>query len=61
MIYGYARVSTAKQAKEGNSLEVQEALLKENGAEVESAVGYGESEEYKERFLNRRAVITVAE
>ena len=36
-------------------------VLKENGAEVESAVGYGESEEYKERFLNRRAVITVAE
>ena len=36
-------------------------VLKANGAEVESAVGYGESEEYKERFLNRRAVITVAE
>lgn len=36
-------------------------VLKENGAQVESVVGYGESEEYKERFLNRRAVITVAE
>ncbi len=36
-------------------------VLEANGAEVESAVGYGESEEYKERFLNRRAVITVAE
>ena len=36
-------------------------ILKANGAEVESVVGYGESEEYKERFLNRRAVITVAE
>ena len=36
-------------------------ILKENGAEVESVIGYGESEEYKERFLNRRAVITVAE
>lgn len=36
-------------------------VLRENGAEVESVVGYGESEEYKERFLNRRAVITVAE
>ena len=36
-------------------------VLKANGVEVESAVGYGESEEYKERFLNRRAVITVAE
>lgn len=32
MIYGYARVSTRSQAKDGNSLEVQEQLLKENGA-----------------------------
>lgn len=32
MIYGYARVSTKKQAKDGNSLEAQEKLLKENGA-----------------------------
>lgn len=33
MIYGYARVSTNGQAKEGNSLEVQEKVLKENGVE----------------------------
>ena len=33
MIYGYARVSTTGQAKDGNSLEAQEKLLKENGAE----------------------------
>lgn len=32
MIYGYARVSTQMQAKDGNSLEVQEQLLRENGA-----------------------------
>lgn len=32
MIYGYARVSTKGQAKDGNSLEVQENILKENGA-----------------------------
>ena len=32
MIYGYSRVSTAGQAKDGNSLEAQENLLKENGA-----------------------------
>lgn len=32
MIYGYARVSTKGQAKEGNSLEQQEKVLKENGA-----------------------------
>lgn len=34
MIYGYARVSTQMQAKDGNSLEAQEKTLKENGAEV---------------------------
>lgn len=33
MIYGYARVSTKGQATDGNSLEVQKALLKDNGAE----------------------------
>lgn len=33
MVYGYCRVSTQMQAKDGNSLEVQEQLLKENGAE----------------------------
>lgn len=33
MIFGYARVSTKGQAREGNSLEAQEKLLIENGAE----------------------------
>ncbi len=33
MIYGYARVSTKGQAKDGNSLENQIELLKNNGAE----------------------------
>lgn len=32
MIYGYARVSTKGQAKDGNSVEVQEKILKEHGA-----------------------------
>lgn len=32
MIYGYSRVSTNGQMKDGNSLEVQENQLKENGA-----------------------------
>ena len=32
-IYGYARVSTKKQAKDGNSLEAQEAALKGAGAQ----------------------------
>lgn len=34
MIYGYARVSTKGQAKDGNSLEAQQNLLTENGAEM---------------------------
>ena len=34
MIYGYARVSTKGQAKDGNSLEAQERALREAGAEV---------------------------
>ena len=33
MVYGYCRVSTNMQAKDGNSLVAQEKLLKENGAE----------------------------
>lgn len=32
MIYGYCRVSTKGQAKDGNSLEAQEKALRENGA-----------------------------
>jgi len=34
MIYGYARVSTYGQAQGGNSLEAQEATLRNHGAEV---------------------------
>lgn len=34
MKYGYARVSTLKQGKDGNSLEGQEIALKESGAEI---------------------------
>ena len=33
MRYGYARVSTKGQAKDGNGLESQEKLLRDNGAE----------------------------
>lgn len=33
MVYGYCRVSTQMQARDGNSLEAQEKILKENGAE----------------------------
>ena len=34
MIYGYARVSTAGQGKDGNSLEAQEQKLRENRVDV---------------------------
>lgn len=34
MRYGYARVSTKGQARDGNSLEAQSKLLTDNGAEV---------------------------
>ena len=34
MIYGYARVSTKGQAKDGNSLEIQCETLKKAGAEI---------------------------
>lgn len=33
MVYGYCRVSTQMQARDGNSLEAQEKLLRESGAE----------------------------
>lgn len=36
MFYGYIRVSTIRQANEGNSLEGQQALLIENGVPVEN-------------------------
>lgn len=34
MIYGYARVSSIGQAKDGNSLEAQEAALRERGCQI---------------------------
>ena len=34
MIYGYSRVSTKGQAKDGNSLEAQEKALKDAGVEI---------------------------
>ena len=34
MIYGYARVSTRAQARDGNSLEQQETLLRSHNAEI---------------------------
>lgn len=45
MIYGYARVSTKGQAKDGNSLDAQERTLRENGAQ----------EIYKDSFTGTKA------
>ena len=39
MIYGYARVSTYRQAKDGNSLEAQEKELRKN----ETGIGKNQS------------------
>ena len=56
MIYGYARVSTRGQAKDGNSLEAQEKQLKENGAEkiyVESFTGTKLERPELDKLLNQ--------
>lgn len=56
MIYGYARVSTKGQAKDGNSLEAQEKQLKENGAEkiyVESFTGTKLERPELDKLLNQ--------
>lgn len=56
MIYGYARVSTKGQAKDGNSLEAQEKQLKENGAEkifIESFTGVKIERPELDKLINR--------
>ena len=56
MIYGYARVSTRGQAKDGNSLEAQEKQLKEYGAEkvyVESFTGTKMERPELDKLLNQ--------
>lgn len=56
MIYGYARVSTRGQAKDGNSLEAQEKQLKEYGAEeifIESFTGTKMERPELDKLLNQ--------
>jgi len=56
MIYGYARVSTRGQAKDGNSLEAQEHQLKEHGAEniyIESFTGTKMERPELDKLLNQ--------
>lgn len=56
MIYGYARVSTKGQAKDGNSLEAQQKLLTENGAEMifcESFTGTQKHRPELDKLMNK--------
>lgn len=56
MIYGYARVSTKGQAKDGNSLEAQEKQLKDSGAEkifIESFTGVKMERPELDKLINR--------
>lgn len=56
MIYGYARVSTRGQAKDGNSLEAQKHQLKEYGAEeifIESFTGTKMERPELDKLLNQ--------
>ena len=50
MIYGYARVSTKGQAKDGNSLESQIELLKDNGAEEIYSDSFTGTKTYRPEF-----------
>ena len=50
MIYGYARVSTPGQAREGHSLEAQEKLLRENGAEEVYSDGFSGKRLHRPQF-----------
>lgn len=55
MIYGYARVSTSGQARDGNSFDSQEQTLRENGAEqiyFESYTGTKRSRPKLDELLN---------
>ena len=56
MIYGYARVSTYGQARDGNSLEAQEHILQEKGADYifkESYTGTKKSRPKLDELLNQ--------
>ena len=61
-VIGYADTIGAEEFNQKLSLQRAEAvaaILRANGAEVESVIGQGESSEYSTKYLNRRAVIEV--
>ena len=57
MIYGYARVSTKGQAKDGYGLEVQEKLLREAGVDIVYSDSYTGTELHRPEFDKLMAVI----
>lgn len=57
MICGYARVSTRYQEKEGNSLEAQEAQLKEAGAKIVFKDSYSGSTLERPQFKELRKAL----
>ena len=58
MIFGYARVSTNSQARDGNSLEAQIHALKEAGAEkIFSDVFSGSKNHRPELDKDRKSVV----
>ncbi|MDO5157166.1 MAG: recombinase family protein [Eubacteriales bacterium] len=57
MIFGYARVSTKGQAKDGNSLEAQQAILKDAGCEYIYADIFTGTKMDRPEFLRMREKI----
>jgi outer membrane protein OmpA-like peptidoglycan-associated protein len=63
-VVGYADISGSTEYNIKLSQQRAEAvaeILRANGAEVAVVTGNGETEEYKDRFLNRRVIIKVYE
>lgn len=58
MVYGYARVSTQGQAKDGNSLDVQRKVLIENGAEIVYEDTFTGTKEHRPELDKLLSVIT---
>lgn len=58
MVYGYARVSTQGQAKDGNSLDAQRKTLIDNGAEIVYEDTFTGTKEHRPELDKLLSVIT---
>lgn len=58
MVYGYARVSTQGQAKDGNSLDAQRKALIDNGAEIVYEDTFTGTKEHRPELDKLLSVIT---